>query len=238
MSLYCQPSTILHSNKMRSSAAKSWRRARNRSGLVMGRFSPADARTVPRPTTMALCHRPILLETKWTRCTGRGSGAIRAGCVRGAFRPNIARCRSQEDSSCENWRGENGKPSKSAAKASPIRPDARGLGLGSSSRIVFRSVRGSQRSSKPDSSQGAAGNGGPRLDSACAAGTPEMRLLGDHRPRSGSDPWPRCQISPESHGQKQTQENKQQALKQRARVTSQPVPRGGRRFHANRKLIR
>ena len=47
MSLYCQPSTILHSNRMRSSAVKPWRRA-NRSGFVMGTFSPAGIETSPR----------------------------------------------------------------------------------------------------------------------------------------------------------------------------------------------
>src|ERR1039457_4225914 len=62
----------------------------------------------------------------------------------------------------------------------------------------FAQFGGSQRSSKPGSSQGPARNAGARLDSARASGTPEMRLLGDHRPGSGSDPWQRWQLAQSS----------------------------------------
>ena len=83
MSLYCQPSTIRHSNRIRSSGVKSRRRARNRSGLIMRRFSPGGARTVPPSTTAAPYRRPIFVGNQKGPCTERGSKTIRAGCARG-----------------------------------------------------------------------------------------------------------------------------------------------------------
>ncbi len=79
--------------------------------------------------------------------------------------------------------------SKFSAKAGPFKSDARGLGLGSSPRIVFHPVQRSQRSSKPGASQRSDRHARARMDSASASGTPEMRLLGDYPPRSGSHRW-------------------------------------------------
>src|ERR1017187_95979 len=137
-------------------------------------------------------------SSKGARRTGRGSRTIRARGVRGRFRPNSARRPSEDFISCEDWKRKKREHSESAAKASPFRSDARRSGLGSSPGIAFRSVRGSQRSSKPGSSQGAAGNAGAWVDSARASGTQEMRLLGDYRPGSGSDPWHRWQLAQSS----------------------------------------
>src|ERR1022692_4638783 len=137
-------------------------------------------------------------SSKGARRTGRGSRTIRARGVRGRFRPNSARRPSEDFISCENWKRKKREHSESAAKASPFRSDARRSGLGSSPGIAFRSVRGSQRPSKPGSSEGSVGNAGARLDSPCAPGTPEMRLLGDYRPGSGSDPCHRWQLAQSS----------------------------------------
>src|ERR1022692_1714902 len=137
-------------------------------------------------------------SSKGARRTGRGSRTIRARGVRGRFRPNIARRPSEDFISCENWKRKKREHSESAAKASPFRSDARRSGLGSSPGIAFRSVRGSQRSSKPGSSQGTAGNAGAWMDSARASGTPEMRLLGDYRRGSGSHRGHRSQFTQSS----------------------------------------
>ena len=137
-------------------------------------------------------------SSKGARRTGRGSRTIRARGVRGRFRPNSARRPSEDFISCENWKRKKREHSESAAKASPFRSDARRSGLGSSPGIAFRSVRGSQRSSKPGSSQGTAGNAGAWMDSARASGTPEMRLLGDYRRGSGSHRGHRSQFTQSS----------------------------------------